>query len=1111
MSRGYGDIGTPCPTEWKRGSKSPLSSSRNIYDLDDELGLYDDDTAAIDFTTDFRAPLTRVKPRKGGKAKTFDIHEDGLDNLGLGQGKQTEPSQRTRVKPISKNSSMLSQPAQRFQRPRVSFADVASAKLDKPTVQRQNPPQPQKSPVINRRIGKLKEEQPTAATDDPLKKAIRRRTIYIPPEDTTIPSVFMGIFSPVKTLNPSEEKDNAVGHSDIDSLESKISRKRPGRKSFAVAPRRAPLQPSLKPMQESSVKHDIAGQNGGKENIPPGGLIVPGDKYKKSKGIDFPVFDVPRTEKRKSICTVEPVKRSTPTVKPTARTKPETRRNSQPTDRKILGNKPNVAVNSKASLREKSASNPKVTLKARRSQGTGPQLSPPAPKPPTIRKPPVPKGPPTKLTVPSVPPLTIDQKYPLLTEDISNPAMYEESWLAHQEAAITQLVNGLFDSARENSGQHDSDALRHELLGIYQEPSFSLLYKRVHASIEYGALGVPKDVLARANGLKEDIGRKRAFLNFWMETYDLSALRAAAETVIGRRIPVPNRPSRPSNSTISASPRGDRQFRRTIESFLETFILRNEDVGVGTAAGISGEDAGTPRWSYRRTLLRSIMIIVLLDRARSSSETTLPRCLFTPSSKYKSSAAVLQGLGNMLLPSVGDIIRPLSHLDCQVVYKQHPLQEYDYRINNLAVDLRDGILLTRLVELLLYPSASALLSQQRDLDATSTLTMPTGEVISLLEGEEDWILSQHLRLPCIGRATKLFNVQIALSALSGLQGIGIIVKDIRAEDIVDGYREKTIALLWGLVGKWGLSGLVDWDDVRKEIRRLEKKKEATWESSRGGHEFGDRDEELEEEEEEEEDFDAGYERHSFLLKRWASCVARLRGIRLDNLTTSFADGRIFAIIVDEYESFIVGEEKRLSCSTSLDMRLRSLGCSSQFASLVAPAPSSPSCASSSHFFDRDFTLAALAFLCSRLLPASKRVRAAIVLQTAWRRTLAQRQLQQRLVAAKVATECMAVVQERNRVIWAKGVIIRWWRRVRDNRTRNFLARKTRAVEKYPARKLTTTITHPHHPRNKTASRGRRSAKVAFAEDVVLDDDPRYGRLAEGNLHQPIESDLWLDL
>ncbi|OJD18903.1 hypothetical protein AJ78_01087 [Emergomyces pasteurianus Ep9510] len=1097
MSKGYGDAGTPCPTGWKRGSKSPFSCrSRNISDLDDELGLYEDNTAAIDFTTDFRAPLTKAKPRKGGRAKTFGIHEDGPDKLGPGQDKRIEQGQRARVKPISKNSSILSQPAQRFQRPRVSFAVMGSPAADEPAVQLQSPRQAQQSPVVNKYIAKAENKQPQATTD-PLKKAIRRRTIYIPPEDTTVPSVFMGIFSPVKSLNHSEEKDTGTGDPKIRSLESSITRKRPARKSFAVAPRRAPLQPSLKSMQEPSIKQDIPGQNGGKENIPPGEAISPDAKFGKPKGANFPVFDVPHLEKRMSARAADTVKKSTPIVKPILRTKPETRGNPPSTNRKILSNKPNVAVNSKPNEREKSASKPKVVVKARQRQGSTSPLSPPVLKPPMINKPPVTKRYPTKLMAPHVPSLKLDQKFPLLSEDIPNPALYEENWLTHQETAITQLVNGLFDSARGDPILYDGDTLRHELLGIYQRPCFSLLFKRVHASLLYGALGVPKDVLARGNGLKEDIGRKRSFLNFWMETYDPSALRAAAETVIGRRIPVPNRPVRPDYSTTSCATREGKQFRRTLESFLETFILRNEDVGTSSAS-LDGEDVGTPHWSYRRTLLRSIMMIVLLDRARSTLGTILPRCLFNPSSKYKSSAEVLQGLGIMLLPSVGDITRPLSHLDCQVVYKQHPLQEHDYHINNLAVDLRDGILLTRLVELLLYPSASALLAQPHDPDATATLSMPTGEVLSLLEGEEDWVLSQHLRLPCIGRATKLFNVQIALSALSGVQGIGIIAKDIRAEDIVDGYREKTIALLWGLVGKWGLSGLVDWDDVRHEIRRLEKKL-ATQQVNRNDREFGDVDEE-----EEEDDFDAGYGKHSFLLKKWATCLARLRGIRLVNLTSSFADGRIFESIVDEYEGFIIGVERSLSCSATLDQRLRSLGCSSQFASLVAPAASSLASASSYHFFDRDFTLAALAFLCSRLLPASKKARAAVVLQSAWKRTYVRRQLQRRDLAAKIATACMTVVQERDKLIWAKGVIIRWWRAVRCNTEKKRLAKATGSVKKYPAKKL-PTITRP---RNKAASR-MQSAKVAFAEDVGRDDSQQ-GRLEKGDL-RPIESDLWLDL
>ncbi|KAK2740575.1 hypothetical protein FQN55_008784 [Onygenales sp. PD_40] len=1102
MSR-HTEYATPCPAGLKRDNKSFFSSSsKNISDFDDEFGLYNDDTAAIDFTTDFRAPLTRAKPRRAGRAnKAFDIHEDGSAAGATNKGGENA-SRPTRFKPaISKSSSILAQPAQRFPRPRVSFAAAATTpqKMDEDTVARKDFSARQASPLVNKHVSKVKElQKPFVA--DPLKKSTRRGTIYIPPEDTTMPSVFMGIFSPVKALNPPQEKASISGDSEMGSLESRIARKRPSRKSLAVAPRRGALQPCLKAVQESAVNHDRPGQNGGKENIPPGGLSVKADK---TKGIDFPVFDVPLIEKRKKpVSITEPVKRTPPAVKSVLKTGSEIRENPPATKRRVLSNKPNLAINIQPVLREKDNVKSKVTTNASRdsvARASSPRIS--------QRR--VTQNAPSKLRVPHIPSLTIDQKYPILTENISNPAMYEENWLAHQEVAITQLVNGLFDSARGGPGLHDSDVLRHDLLGIYQETSFSLLYKRVQASLLYGALGIPKDVLARGNRLKDDIGRKRSFLNLWMETYDLSALRAAAETVIGRKILIGNRTARASESPNSTAQRNERHFRRTLETFLETFILRNEDASTGTPSH-DGGDTGTPGWGYRKTLLRSIMMIVLLDRSRINPDTSLPRCLFIPSSKYKSSAAVLQALGTMLLPAVGDITRPLNHLDCQVKYKQHPLQEYNYRINNLAVDLRDGILLTRLVELLLYPSASTLLSQQHDPDATATLAMPTGEILSLAQGEEDWPLSQHLKLPCIGRATKLFNVQVALSALAGVMGVGVIAKDIRAEDIVDGYREKTIALLWGLVGKWGLPGLVDWEDVRKEIRRLQKRIYSR---------TNNREQEDEEEDEEEEDFEEEYQRHSFLLKKWASCLAKLKGIRLDNLTTSFADGKLFESIVDEYEGYIVGGKGfngTISPDTgakgTLDMRLRSLGCSTQFASLVTPNTiRSPSSSTSSRIFDRDFTLAALAFLACRLLSASKRARAAVVIQATWRRIYARRQLQKQTLAKSVAAECMAAVQARDELLWAKGVIVRWWRSVKVKRGKN-AKRKAGGVSVGKSRagkgKGMMGIARPPRARN-ASSRREVGSRVGFSQDVDMDDG-QTGRL-KGDSYVSVESDLWVGL
>lgn len=47
----------------------------------------------------------------------------------------------------------------------------------------------------------------------------------------------------------------------------------------------------------------------------------------------------------------------------------------------------------------------------------------------------------------------------------------------------------------------------------------------------------------------------------------------------------------------------------------------------------------------------------------------------------------------------GDIIRHLLFMGYSVLHSQAPLDEYDFTVNNLAVDLRDGVRLCRLVDL----------------------------------------------------------------------------------------------------------------------------------------------------------------------------------------------------------------------------------------------------------------------------------------------------------------------------------------------------------------------------------------------------------------------------
>lgn len=559
------------------------------------------------------------------------------------------------------------------------------------------------------------------------------------------------------------------------------------------------------------------------------------------------------------------------------------------------------------------------------------------------------------------------------------------------------------------------------MLALYHEPTMPALHKRLQASLQYGALSIPKDLLAQTLRLKDDVGLRKKFLNLWTKTYDLNALRAAAETVIGRQISTPCRLSTGSTSSDDGS-RVYRAERRAIEKFLDAFLIKNEDAvrvksGAGSIASITrgDDDFGSQGWSWRRTALRSLMLALLLDKSKMTD--AIPGCLFQTTSPHKTSVEMLHQLSNLMLPSLGDITRPLHHLSYKVEHAQYPLQEYTYHIDNIAIDLRDGITLTRLVELLLYPTSAREEQQER----TVTIPMPTGELLtSDFTDKESWVLSQHLKYPAIGRPQKVYNVQIALSALNGVRGLpSQVANGIRAEEIVDGHREKTLSLLWSLVGKCGLGSLVDWPHVVKETERFREQ----WYTNRDNYEERDLDSDSDNVTSEL----TGMEYHKRLLLSWSRSIARLHGISVTNLTTSFADPRVLEVIVDTYlpARLASGAE---NCQLDLAAKLKTVGCSNSFIALFTPQHTSARSIPS-----RDFTLLTLSFLASRLLPLSVKHRAASTIQRAFRQHLARRKTSQRIALMKIAHCCAAVAQTRERLVNAATVIQRRWVRILDAR------------------------------------------------------------------------------
>lgn len=897
---------TPCPSRSRSSGIGEDSGSEWASLLDGDS--CHEPTGQIEFTTEVRAPtLTGVRPRRANRASSaFQILEDVVEKPTGPAEKRKRPNGVARL-PSDRKSSLLAQPAQRF-RSKVNFAPSPPSRL----VKQETETRP-KTRGFGTKAGEgpLPELRPSygeshqVGNEDELKKHLRRNTVYIPPDDTTVASVFMGLFSPLKKPH-GDYLPQIVEDTQVNTLEARIAQ-RQARKSSAVYARKAPLQPSAKIAQEAAARVDVVGKNGGKENIPPGALI---DVEKKSTTKFVPTSNPKRVS---TVSTAKPVRRNTANQA----SKPKTAElvtsvpKKEEMKRDVLGEKQNNARSqpprvkheqgvfreSKAPFKASASLNARASaLSDRLGHSTSNRSSR--------------AGNISKLK-------ELHHQYPILIDNISKPALYEENWLSHQETVITQLVNALFECTNSDLDTYDPNALRLELLELYHTECFTQLYTRLQASLSCGNLSVPKDVLARNSRLRHDLGLRRRYLDIWIQSYDLRALTAALETVVGRKVSCDAGFFETGAEAFQESTaKHQKTILRKLEGFLEAFLLRNDDVDL-SVPGTKDCSTEIQAKAYRRTVLRSIMMVVLLDQGRQSLRTGLPRRLFVASSPFKSSVEVLQALARLLLPSIGDIMKPLSHLGCHLSYKQHQLQEYSYQIDNIAVDLRDGVRLTRMVEILFFNPEHV----RSDIKDQTEVTLSTGQALSLPGDERDLPLSKHLKYPCVSRAAKIFNVQIALSALSSVRGSGAIVQGLLAEDIVDGYREKTIALLWALVSKWGLAGLVDWYDVSREVSRLKQKalslgheniQDETWcmvsKSSEG-------------------------DEHARLLQQWAAILAALRGHSINNMTTSFADGKVYESIVDEYEPYITGNpclETTTQPGLSLETRLHLLGCSSQF-------------------------------------------------------------------------------------------------------------------------------------------------------------------------------------
>lgn len=583
------------------------------------------------------------------------------------------------------------------------------------------------------------------------------------------------------------------------------------------------------------------------------------------------------------------------------------------------------------------------------------------------------------------------KQYPVLSGDLSQPDLYEDGWLAYQEVALTEVVNEIF---RANAVIHTTSgspkSLRDQMIDIYNQREISLLHRRLQASLEYGALAQPSTSV-KDHIPSQDIGLRKRLMSLFLDNYDSEALVAAAQVVAGREMP------RGADHVIHGVSLDPNAGKRPLAAFLETFFVCVADVGLESNLQFN-DQVDLLRW--RKTMTRGLMLIWLLDQAKTSGAMSEEVNLFRSSSIKKSSAAVLDSFTTLLIPSVGDASRALKHMSFEVSHTQDPLDEVEYIIKNIATDLRDGILLTHLVEVLVHKHAERAESNAL-VPEEVTVRLPDGRLLVsqflVADGgkQRNRVLSQHLMMPCTSDSQRAYNVQIALSALSGhsIDGNNMVAL-ITAQDIVNGHREKTLSLLWSLVSVYGLRNLVNWHELKTDIVRHGG---AITDTPRPGEEEA-------------------------ALKFWAESYASKAGVNCRNLTTAFADGKIYAAILDSFSSYLPGGKVG-----GMAAQLTALGCSKAFAdkltSSIGLIPSYQT------------TVSNLAFLASRLLPLAHKHNAAVVLQRAFRKRCERVEVWRRIKLMRLAHDCAKIVQTRNKIVNAATILQRAWRAVVDRRIR----------------------------------------------------------------------------
>ncbi|XP_033230716.1 abnormal spindle-like microcephaly-associated protein homolog [Belonocnema kinseyi] len=368
------------------------------------------------------------------------------------------------------------------------------------------------------------------------------------------------------------------------------------------------------------------------------------------------------------------------------------------------------------------------------------------------------------------------------TEDpfLSCTLNYDEKWVFLQEVAFKKWLNTLMTAPEHLSIDMESTAvdvskvwqscrLKEEVLAESKES----ISARYHTNTRLNTLRKAAFVMFRKDEVKEaiasaqhciengslvfkkdkdpcrDIGLQKEILELFL-SYNPLWLRIGLETVYGETIPLQS-----NNDLIGLT-------RFLLARFFSDPVILKKHSYPTIAVKL-------PNFTFQMNnfmLKMFLQLVYFLDYAKMNKLIGHDPCLFRKKAQHKESRSILLTFSREVLSGIGDITKVLRLAGYVVHYKQNYLDEFDYAVNDMSLDLRDGVRLCRTME--------------------------------LIRGKGN--LTSYCRVPAVSKLQKIHNVNIALTAL--LDSGYFLIGQIDAKSIVNGDREKTLSLLWQIIFKF---------------------------------------------------------------------------------------------------------------------------------------------------------------------------------------------------------------------------------------------------------------------------------------------------------------------